>query len=413
MNLNLHPYLPKGRFALAYSGGGDSTALLHAVRDKNPYVLIVDHALRSGSDVEAKTAFDFAKSLGLEADILTWRHGAITAGLQAKARSARYGLIGAACRALNIKDVVTGHTQDDQAETVLMRMDMQTGWRGAAGMARVSRSALWPQLAGVTLWRPILDYSRAQIRQYLNVHQIPFADDPSNENRSFTRIKARDRLRAKPSLRADMLQLSADMQAGVLYEKNVLKDIFETQVEVHPEGYIRLDGHIPSQLLKACLLCIGGQGGPIDSVKISRLSKKLRCETHFAATLAGCQITRDKTAAYIMRNPGAVSGRAGKAALGGATLLGNGVPTLWDGRWWITAHAPNVTVAPYIGQAASLPDSITGKIRLIPAKARPALPVIYQNNDPIGAGVCAAEGIVSVRSAVLSRLHDMLKNNQP
>lgn len=413
MLLNLNPHLPHGRFALAYSGGGDSTALLHAVRDKSPYVLIVDHALRCGSDAEANAACDFAKSLGLEAEVLTWHHGDIATGLQAKARSARYALIGAACRRLNISDVVTGHTQDDQAETVLMRMDMHTGWRGAAGMPRVSRAVLWPELAGLNLWRPMMEYSRAQIRQYLAVHEIPFTDDPSNENRGFTRIKARDRLRDNPSLRADMLRLSAHMQEGVMHEQAYLSDIFSAQIEGFSEGYMRIDGHIPNHLLKACLLCVGGQGGPIDTPKIMRLSKRLRSENNFTATLAGCQITRDNTAVHIMRDPGAVSAREGKAALGRAKVQGNGVPTLWDGRWWITAHAPDVSVAPYFGKATSLPDNIIAKAHAIPAKARPTLPVIYNDDAPIGLGVCDIKGIVSVKSAVLPRLHDMLKSKQP
>ena len=182
MKLELNPAaisstIPATPFALAFSGGGDSTALLYALRNYSPHVLIVDHGLRTGSADEARGAQSFARSLGLNADVLTWKPSGIKTGLQAKARRARYRLIGDKCRALGIGAVVTGHSQDDQAETVLMRLSVGgfgngSGWRGAAAMRAVTPAPLWPELAGIDVYRPMLGISRADIRRYLAHHKI-------------------------------------------------------------------------------------------------------------------------------------------------------------------------------------------------------------------------------------------------
>ena len=124
----IKPDIPNnlGRFAIAFSGGGDSTALVHILKDHDPkpLILIVDHGLRDGSRDEAEHAKKFSESLALETLILTWAHNNPKAGLQEKARKARYGLMGGVCRERGIAYLLTGHTQDDQAETLLMRYDL-------------------------------------------------------------------------------------------------------------------------------------------------------------------------------------------------------------------------------------------------------------------------------------------------
>jgi len=147
-----------------------------------------------GSVREAKLAQGFAQDLGLKADILSWSPELIKSGLQAKARHARYRLLGEACREAGVSYLLTGHTEDDQAETVLMRLKAGGSWRGAAGMKTITVAPLWPELERVTVCRPMLGISRATIRDYLETHDLNYVDDPSNENRDFARIRARDEL---------------------------------------------------------------------------------------------------------------------------------------------------------------------------------------------------------------------------
>ena len=110
---------PKDKFAIAFSGGGDSTALVHALKGHPQHgpVFIVDHALRAGSNDEAKNAKTFAQKCGCKVQIFTWQNNLPKTGLQEKARRARYSLMGQACREQSIKYLQTDHNLDDQAET--------------------------------------------------------------------------------------------------------------------------------------------------------------------------------------------------------------------------------------------------------------------------------------------------------
>ena len=184
---------PASRFAIAYSGGGDSTALLHALKGHPQLkaVYIVDHNLRPGSRAEAEQARDFAKGLGLNVQILTWDNQGVTSAIQERARTARYALMSAACRETGIEYLLTGHHQDDQAETLFMRFDKNTGWRGAAGIAEMSYAPIWPQMALVTIARPLLETSRADLQAYNRQHGLSWAEDPSNDNTDFERVRAR------------------------------------------------------------------------------------------------------------------------------------------------------------------------------------------------------------------------------
>ena len=186
--------IPETRFAIAYSGGGDSTALIYALRLYDPLVLIVDHGLRAGSEAEAQKAAAFARGLNLTARVLTWSHEGISSGIQEKAREARYKMLGDACREVGIIYLLTGHTKDDQAETLLMRYDRGTDWRGAAGMSAQIYAPLWPALVDVTLVRPLLNASRSALREYNRQHGLTWIEDPSNENPDFERIRARQYL---------------------------------------------------------------------------------------------------------------------------------------------------------------------------------------------------------------------------
>src|SRR6266852_1557531 len=131
---------------LAISGGPDSTALLvlaarwRASLKAGPKLLAVtvDHRLRRESAREAKAVGRLARKLGVAHRILRWNSAKPKTGLQAAARQARYGLLAKAARAASAYHVLTAHTRDDQAETVLIRLTRGSGLAGLGAMARVS-----------------------------------------------------------------------------------------------------------------------------------------------------------------------------------------------------------------------------------------------------------------------------------
>jgi tRNA(Ile)-lysidine synthase len=187
---------------LAVSGGPDSVALLwlmarwrRALRHGPQLIAVtVDHGLRTGAAREARDVKRLAKTLDLPHRTLRWTGVKPKTGLPAAARDARYRLLATAARANGATHVMTAHTRDDQAETLLMRMSRGSGIAGLAAMARQS------QRDGVVLARPLLHVPKARLVATLKQAGIGFADDPTNRDTGF----------ARPRLRAIMPALAAE-----------------------------------------------------------------------------------------------------------------------------------------------------------------------------------------------------------
>jgi len=187
---------------LAVSGGPDSMALMWLAarwrsalaRGPRLIAVTVDHGLRTEAAREARDVKRLARSLDVPHRTLRWTGAKPKTGLPAAARAARYRLLAQAARSNGATHILTAHTRDDQAETLLMRMLRGSGIAGLAAMTRVSeREGLW-------LARPLLDVSKAQLVATLNRARINFADDPTNRDVSYTR----------PRLRALMPALAAE-----------------------------------------------------------------------------------------------------------------------------------------------------------------------------------------------------------
>jgi tRNA(Ile)-lysidine synthase len=178
---------------LAVSGGPDSMALMWLAarwrralaRGPRLVAVTVDHGLRTEAAREARDVKRLARSLEVPHRTLRWTGAKPKTGLPAAARAARYRLLAQAARSNGATHILTAHTRDDQAETLLMRMLRGSGIAGLAAMTRVSeREGLW-------LARPLLDVSKAQLVATLNRARINFADDPTNRDVSYTRPRLR------------------------------------------------------------------------------------------------------------------------------------------------------------------------------------------------------------------------------
>ncbi len=161
----------------AVSGGSDSLGLLFLLRDymamlQNPPRLIavtVDHQLRAESKAEAENVGLLCRQYGIEHRILVWDEAKPTSGLAAAARTARYRLLVQAARDVGGAFIVTGHTQDDQIETFLMRKE-RSAHAEARGLAAMSSRSLLDGLGlegSVELDRPLLFVSRQTLRDEL------------------------------------------------------------------------------------------------------------------------------------------------------------------------------------------------------------------------------------------------------
>jgi tRNA(Ile)-lysidine synthase len=180
--------------AAAVSGGADSLALLHGLRTlAGPRgwrlaVVTVDHGLRPGSAADAAFVVDHAKTLGLSARLVTLDPAELAAhrraGPEGAARTARYRALWRAAEELGCGWLATGHTLDDQAETVLLQLLRGAGAEGLAGIAVRSDRLL----------RPLLGVRRAETRACCAALGIDWREDPTNQQPGPLRNRIRQRV---------------------------------------------------------------------------------------------------------------------------------------------------------------------------------------------------------------------------
>lgn len=189
----LAPIVPRAaRVILAVSGGADSVGMAHLVvaarPDLRPQVVHVRHGLRDDA-ADAGAAQACAEALGLDAEVIEVDVPADGTGPENAARVVRYEALGSAAERAGASYVLTGHTAEDQAETVLLNIARGTGLAGVAGIPAV-RSLT----DGVLLVRPVLGLRRAAVRAAATATGLPIADDPTNRDPRQPRSVARHEL---------------------------------------------------------------------------------------------------------------------------------------------------------------------------------------------------------------------------
>ncbi|MEP1231182.1 MAG: tRNA lysidine(34) synthetase TilS [Litorimonas sp.] len=401
-------------FAIAYSGGGDSTALLHALKDhpQLKMVYILDHKLRDGSDVEAQKAYEFTKSLGLHAEILSWVNQGVDTAIQERARAARYSLIGQACREASIEYLLTGHHKDDQAETLFMRFEHKTGWRGAAGMAEMEYAPIWPEMAMVTILRPLLNISRKALMDYNNTHDLNWIEDPSNCNPNFERVRARSYLKQNPQMAIDLLEAQLDLREGLTQERRRLGKIAREHVTLDEQGIITARKNCPSELLYYLFRVASGEGRMIERSKIVRLVEFMQTARFTSATLGGALIRRNPSehGFILCRDLVVVTGRKDANVPPKALKMSfTDKPQIWDGRYVFNGPSEYSVNSAYA--ARSLMGNMELKrLRDYPAAVRQTLPVVIKDGKVLDIGGQAQDetGPYLLKSLIKARLEATL-----
>jgi len=281
-NSDLHPF--EKRLALlwpteewreltvlvAVSGGADSVALLRAMAALKTEgigrlcVAHFNHKLRGEADDEQQFVMDMSDRLRLPCKMGCGNIARMAAeaneGIELTARRARHYFLQKAAGELGARFVVTAHTADDQAETILHRILRGTGIAGLAGISRSRR------LGHATLLRPLLLVRRSELREYLNDIGQPFREDPSNADRRFTRNRIRHELlplmaREYNSAVTDALLrlgcLAAEAQ-GVI--ENLVGEISERAVNFENNNTVTIDAEAlagrPQYLLRELLVLV-------------------------------------------------------------------------------------------------------------------------------------------------------------
>jgi tRNA(Ile)-lysidine synthase len=184
------------RVYLAYSGGLDSSVLLHLlVSNQHRYSLIpwhINHGLLEVAGRMEQFCVEQSQRYGLELRLDHLDLGNIDSNIEAEARQQRYRLFAAANNANSC--IVTAHHADDQAETFLLNALRGSGSAGLRGIAR-SRD-----LGNGLLLRPLLEFSRQQLEDYAAHHELAWFNDPSNRDNRFDRNYLRNEV--MPAIRA-------------------------------------------------------------------------------------------------------------------------------------------------------------------------------------------------------------------
>jgi tRNA(Ile)-lysidine synthase len=236
---------------VAISGGADSAALLrglaHLKENSGEGRLVAahfNHRLR-GAESDADEAFvrQLAHALNVSLECAGSQSPTHSTGdgLEAAARAARYDFLTKTALRVGARYVVTAHTADDQAETVLHRILRGTGISGLAGIPRARELS-----PGISLLRPMLAVSRAEVLAYLSSLHQPFREDSSNASSAFTRNRIRHELlpllerEYAPALRDSLLRLSKLAEENQAYLAAQLKPLLAQHVH-HQGNTIILD----------------------------------------------------------------------------------------------------------------------------------------------------------------------------
>lgn len=343
---------------VALSGGGDSVALLYMLAAElgasRLRAVIVDHALREGSDSDANRAQGFAAELGVSAEVLTlkWEAGANRA--QQAAREARYRAICDYARAHGLNAIAAAHTADDQAETVLMRAANGSTWRGLAGMAPFAFAPLWPEGRGIALARPLLAARREELRGYLRDRRADWIEDPANANPKFERVRVRQRLAALEEGGFDpsrLVRLAMRLRARTAALDVAAHALISRAVDISFAPSIRREAwngpaEVRWRALSVLIAAAAGASREPPWTEMPHLEAKIMSAPHRGVTHSGVDFIASRDRVTLLRGLGGAMGRAdGVPPQMPLDLLEN-VEAIWDGRLAITAPEPGWRIVP-------------------------------------------------------------------
>ncbi len=363
------PFERAPRLAVAVSGGPDSLALMlladawARARGGTVLALTVDHRLRPEAALEARQVAVWAAERGIPHRILTAdAPPSEIGGVQAAARALRYRLLTAACAEAGVLHLLLGHHRDDQAETLLLRLQRGSGLSGLAGMAACQT------LSEVRLLRPLLNLPKTALVDFCIQAGLTPVADPSNDALAYERVRWRALLAdADAPFLAERLAETANRLGA---DRSILESLADrwlvTWVTPLPLGLARLpvaalrDGPEEVRLRGLARLCAwaGGTAYPPRFEGLQGLARRLEegAQARDVLTLGGVLWVRAKGVLWVGREAAPI---APPLALPSGDLSAR-----WDGRFRAIAPAAD-------WQVRALGAAETAQIRGSSALKRP------------------------------------------
>lgn len=271
-------------FGVAVSGGSDSLALLLLAAAAYPgevEAATVDHRLRPESGAEAAFVRDLCAARGIPHATLTGP--AIHGNVQAGARALRYRLLGDWVRARGLAFLLTAHHEDDQAETLLMRLQRGAGLGGLAGIRPRA------EIGELNVLRPLLGWRRAELAEIVAAEGLIPIEDPSNVDDRYDRARLRKRLAGPDGFDTPALARSA---AALGAAEEALDWTVEQLIAERTEGAqggLTFDAaDLPEELRRRALIRLLALLVPADPPRGEAVQRLLAAlEAGKTATLAG------------------------------------------------------------------------------------------------------------------------------
>jgi tRNA(Ile)-lysidine synthase len=363
------------RVALAVSGGSDSMAMLRLILEwakarNNPpqiFILTVDHGLRVASVGEALQVGNWCRVLNLHHETLVWANDKPISGIQAKARKARYDLMAAWCVNNHVPILLTGHTADDQAETVLMRKARTSS---AASLAGIWPERIW---GGILIVRPLLKVRREELRHYLKSKNQMWIEDPSNDDARFERVRVRHSLMGEVHGFVDEAQAA---QEEVKHDQRRADSWCEQNLKVHALGFVQFGraaflhlNHNARDKVILRLLYICGMHNAVERIERTNLAAWIAQNTGYRRSLGGALFAKRRAEIIVGREPGRISQVLVMIPVSGEVI--------WDGRFRVSGPVGAVVEA----------NSPIPRNKDIPAFIQAGLPIVRMNGQFLDVGV--------------------------
>jgi tRNA(Ile)-lysidine synthase len=395
---------------VAVSGGADSFALLHLIAEwhdrhaqNTPHVFAatVDHQLRIQSATEAEIVKARCATLGIYQTTLCWDAKKPWSGVASAARDARYALLEAEARNRSSSGpaaIITAHTIDDQAETVVMRLKRGSGVNGLAAMP--SARPVSPG-SPITLVRPLLTIPKTRLIATLEVRGLTWCEDPSNADHASERVRIRRTMNIlrERGIDAQAFAAVADRmqsarEALIYAERNfenslAIKDTSGFLVSLDRTAFDAGPAYLRQQVLVRLIERHRGDSPAPELSEIEALVKRLDDAEDFGGTLGGVHITANRSQMILGREHGRISEKP--------ALIKADTTALWDRRFTISRSGSvscDVHVSA-LGTGKIARDTRTKleqlQLATCPAWAVAALPAFYVAGENVVAAPEATE----------------------
>ena len=307
------------RFAVAFSGGVDSTALLLLSSryanefGKNIVAVTIDHGLRVESYQEALSLWDFCASLNVEHVILGWEHRGISNNVMGRARQARYRLLREFCDSRKLDFVITGHHLDDNIENFFIKLSRGSGIKG---LVQHNKSVI----NGLLISRPLFNISKAELIQYVQSQNIAWVEDSSNNTDKYFRNVIRKNLNAffetkfiaAGLFKRRIVTTQENLASVVEVFDYYCQRVYEQHIKVYDQGFIIIKqaseilfAAVWHEILHKYLPIVSGDHSDLPrNESFKRVINLILVGEDFSVTLHGCNVCKYQNMILIYREFG-------------------------------------------------------------------------------------------------------------